>query len=71
VGVVTRSGWDAENLTHEGSNGYWVAAISIYPKEGTIVLLATNFGGRTGQKSIEDLASSLASHLNLTHRGLE
>jgi CubicO group peptidase (beta-lactamase class C family) len=53
-------------LTHEGSNGYWVAAISIYPKKRTILLMATNLGGDVGKNSIEDLASSLVSRLNLT-----
>lgn len=52
-------------LTHEGSNGFWVAAICIYPKQGTIILMTTNFGGDIGKKSIEDLGAGLASHLNL------
>jgi len=52
-------------LTHEGSNGYWVAAIMIYPKKQTIILAATNFGGPAGKRSIEDLGSSFVSHLHL------
>jgi CubicO group peptidase (beta-lactamase class C family) len=53
-------------LTHEGSNGYWVAAICIYPKQGTILLMATNFGGPVASKSIEDLGAALADHLKLS-----
>ena len=54
-------------LTHEGSNGFWVAAICIYPKQQTIILMATNFGGDVAKKSIGDLATGLADHLKLFH----
>jgi CubicO group peptidase (beta-lactamase class C family) len=54
-------------LTHEGSNGYWVAAICIYPKQSTILLMATNFAGDVGRKSIEDLGAGLADHLKLAN----
>jgi len=51
-------------LMHEGSNGYWVAAISIYPKQRTFILAATNFGGEV---AIEDLTWGMADHLRLPH----
>jgi CubicO group peptidase (beta-lactamase class C family) len=54
-------------LTHEGSNGFWVAAICIYPKQQTIILMATNFGGDVAKKSIGDLGAGLADHLKLFH----
>jgi CubicO group peptidase (beta-lactamase class C family) len=54
-------------LTHEGSNGYWVAAISVYPKQRTIILMATNFGGDVAKRSIEDLRAGLADHLKLAN----
>jgi D-alanyl-D-alanine carboxypeptidase len=54
-----------KELTHEGSNGYWVAAICIYPKQGTILLMATNFAGPAAKKSIEDLGAALSDHLKL------
>jgi CubicO group peptidase (beta-lactamase class C family) len=52
-------------LAHEGSNGYWFSGIYIYPKQRTIILLATNFGRDVAKKSIEDLESGIADHLNL------
>jgi CubicO group peptidase (beta-lactamase class C family) len=54
-------------LMHEGSNGYWVAAISIYPKQRTFILAATNFGGEVAKRSIEDLTWGMADHLKLPH----
>jgi len=54
-------------LTHEGSNGYWVAAICIFPQQRTILLMATNFGGDVAKKSIGDLGAGLADHLKLAH----
>jgi CubicO group peptidase (beta-lactamase class C family) len=54
-------------LTHEGSNGYWFAEICLYPKQGTIILMATNFGSAAANKSIEDLGAGLASHLKLAN----
>jgi CubicO group peptidase (beta-lactamase class C family) len=54
-------------LMHEGSNGYWVATISVYPKRRTIILVATNFGGDVAKRSIEDLSAGLADHLKLPH----
>jgi len=54
-------------LMHEGSNGYWVAAISIYPKQRTFILVATNFGGDIAKRSMVDLILGLADHLKLPH----
>jgi D-alanyl-D-alanine carboxypeptidase len=54
-------------LMHEGSNGYWVAAISIYPKQRTFILAATNFGGDIAKRSMVDLLLGLADHLKLPH----
>jgi D-alanyl-D-alanine carboxypeptidase len=54
-------------LMHEGSNGYWVAAISIYPKQRTFILAATNFGGNIAKRSMVDLLLGLADHLKLPH----
>jgi CubicO group peptidase (beta-lactamase class C family) len=54
-------------LIHGGSNGYWVAGIRIYPKQATILLMATNFAGDVGRKSIEDLGIGLADHLKLAN----
>jgi D-alanyl-D-alanine carboxypeptidase len=52
-------------LTHEGSNGYWVAEILVYPKRDTIILMATNFGTEVAKKSIDDLGAGLTEHLKL------
>lgn len=54
-------------LMHEGSNGYWIAAISVYPKQRTFILVTTNFGGDVAKRSIEDLSAGLADHLKLPH----
>jgi hypothetical protein len=54
-------------LMHEGSNGYWVATISIYPKQRTLILVATNFGGEVAKRSVEDLTGGMADHLKLPH----
>jgi D-alanyl-D-alanine carboxypeptidase len=63
-GVVDLDG-TLKLLAHEGSNGYWFSGIYIYPKQRTIILLATNFGRDVAKKSIEDLESGIADHLNL------
>ena len=52
-------------LTHEGSNGYWYAAIRVYPKQDTVILMVTNFDNATAEKSISDLGDGLAEHLKL------
>jgi CubicO group peptidase (beta-lactamase class C family) len=66
-GVWLDSDGTPKILTHEGSNGFWVAAICIYPGQRTIILMATNFGGDVGKKSIGDLGAGLADHLKLAH----
>jgi D-alanyl-D-alanine carboxypeptidase len=52
-------------LTHNGSNGYWMSTIRIYPKRDTIILGVANFGGAVAEKSIHDLGDGLADHLKL------
>ena len=54
-----------QELTHAGTNGYWVSAIAIYPKKETIILVATNVGGDTAMKSVGDVISSLEARLKL------
>jgi hypothetical protein len=44
-------------LTHGGSNGYWFATIRVYPKQDTVILMVTNFGNATAEKSISTLAT--------------
>jgi hypothetical protein len=56
-------------LTHKGSNGYWFAAIAVYPPQDTLVLMVTNFGNDVAKKSIEDLGIGLADRLKLPNRG--
>jgi CubicO group peptidase (beta-lactamase class C family) len=54
-----------QELTHAGTNGYWVSAIAIYPKKETIILVATNVGGDTAMKSVGAVISSLEARLKL------
>lgn len=54
-----------QELTHAGTNGYWVSAVAIYPKKETIILVATNVGGDTAMKSVGALISSLEARLKL------
>ena len=71
LGWGVRLGPDAtpQILMHEGSNGYWFAAIAVYPQQNTLVLMVTNFGSDVAKKSIEDLGIGLADRLKLPNRG--
>jgi CubicO group peptidase (beta-lactamase class C family) len=64
-GVALNADGSPKFLTHEGSNGYWFSQIIIFPKEDTILLTVTNFGGPAAQKSVEDLGTGLARELKL------
>lgn len=64
-GAVLDSDGAPKLLTHGGSNGYWLSKISIYPKQRTIILTATNFGNDVAKKSVEDLDDGLAHRLKL------
>ena len=46
-------------LTHLGSNGYWLAVIRIWPKEGVVQLIAMNAGNKAANDAMEEVRKSL------------
>ena len=42
-------------LTHEGSNGYWLAEVRIFPKRDAIVLIALNAGGEEAEAALNEI----------------
>jgi len=47
-------------LQHFGSNGFWMAGISLYPARNMAILVATNQGGDQVQKACIELMRTLA-----------
>jgi CubicO group peptidase (beta-lactamase class C family) len=50
-------------ITHQGSNGYWVADIRIMPKHDVIFLIATNAGNETAEAAVKDIGKALKDRL--------
>jgi D-alanyl-D-alanine carboxypeptidase len=50
-------------LTHTGSNGYWLADVSIMPKHDIIVLITMNSGNEGANEAIRDIGKSLRDRL--------
>lgn len=42
-------------LTHNGSNGYWLAEVRIFPKRDAIVLVALNAGGDEAEAALREI----------------
>jgi D-alanyl-D-alanine carboxypeptidase len=52
-----------ELLTHDGSNGYWVADVRIMPKHNMIFLVVTNAGNAAANLAIRDIGKPLKERL--------
>jgi D-alanyl-D-alanine carboxypeptidase len=52
-----------ELLTHDGSNGYWVADVRIMPKHNMIFLVVTNAGNDAANQAIRDIGKPLKERL--------
>jgi D-alanyl-D-alanine carboxypeptidase len=52
-----------ELLTHDGSNGYWVADVRIMPKRNMIFLVVTNAGNEAANQAIRDVGKPLKERL--------
>jgi D-alanyl-D-alanine carboxypeptidase len=52
-----------ELLTHDGSNGYWVADVRIMPKHDMIFLVVTNAGNAAANQAMRDVGKPLKERL--------
>lgn len=50
-------------LTHNGSNGYWIADIRIMPKHDMIFLVVTNAGNAAADQAVKDIGKALRDRL--------
>ena len=52
-----------EVITHNGSNGYWVADVRIMPKHDMIFLVVTNAGNEAANQAMRDIGLPLKERL--------
>ncbi len=52
-----------EVITHNGSNGYWVADVRIMPKHNMIFLIVTNAGNAAANQAMRDIGLPLKERL--------
>jgi len=50
-------------ITHNGSNGHWVAEVRIMPKHDIIILLATNSGTDGANQAMKEIRQPLRDRL--------
>jgi CubicO group peptidase (beta-lactamase class C family) len=50
-------------LTHNGSNGFWVAEVRIMTAQNMIFLIATNVGNEAANDALKDVVQALKDHL--------
>jgi hypothetical protein len=50
-------------ITHNGSNGNWVAEVRIMPKHDIIILLATNSGTDGANQGMKEIGQPLRDRL--------
>lgn len=50
-------------ITHQGSNGYWIADVRIMPKHDMIFLIATNSGNEAAEAAVKDVGVALKERL--------
>lgn len=62
-GVKIESDGSTSQLTHTGSNGYWLAQVSIMSKRDVITLIAMNSGNEAANDALRDMGKSLGNRL--------
>jgi CubicO group peptidase (beta-lactamase class C family) len=62
-GAKIESDGSTSVLTHNGSNGYWLAEVRIMPKHDIIVLIAMNSGNSAANEALRDIGKSLRDRL--------
>jgi len=50
-------------LTHNGSNGFWVAEVRITTKQNMIFLITTNAGNEAANDALKEIVQALKDHL--------
>lgn len=50
-------------LTHNGSNGFWVAEVRITTKQNMTFLIATNVGNEAANEALKEIVQALKDHL--------